>query len=133
MSTKQDGNLAVDLNTCIFCKMIHGVIPVPKVYEDDLCICIRDINPHAKTHLLVIPKEHIASLDSAFSEKGAPLALMTSLVGELLQRTVSIAREQGLLSGGFRTVINTGKNGGQTVFHLHVHLLGGEPLSGSFG
>ncbi|MEO5968774.1 MAG: histidine triad nucleotide-binding protein [Bdellovibrionia bacterium] len=115
--------------TCIFCKMIQGVIPVTKVYEDDLCICIRDINPQAKTHLLVIPKEHVESLDSAFPEKGVSQA---SLMGLLYERVVTIARDQGLLPGGFRTVINTNENGGQTVFHLHLHILGGERLRGSF-
>jgi histidine triad (HIT) family protein len=109
--------------------MIQGVIPVAKVYEDDLCICIRDINPQAKTHLLVIPKEHIVSLDLAFPEKGVSLA---PLMGMLYERVVLIAREQGLLPGGFRTVINTNENGGQTVFHLHLHILGGEHLRGSF-
>ena len=110
--------------------MIQGVIPVTRVYEDELCICIRDISPQARTHLLLIPKEHVASLDSAFPEKGASSA---PLMGQLFERAVSIARQQGLLPGGFRVVINTNENGGQTVFHLHLHILGGEPLQGSFG
>jgi len=116
--------------SCLFCRIIQGVIPVIPVYEDDLCICIRDINPQAKTHLLIIPKEHIASLDVAFPEKGVSSAQQ---VGLLFERAVRIARQQGLLPGGFRTVINTNEHGGQTVFHLHLHLLGGEPLRGSFG
>jgi histidine triad (HIT) family protein len=115
--------------TCLFCKMIQGDIPVTKIYEDDSCICIRDINPQAKIHLLIIPKQHIESLAAAFPEQGVALA---SLMGSLLEKATLIARQQGLLPGGFRTVINTDENGGQTVFHLHFHILGGERLRGSF-
>jgi histidine triad (HIT) family protein len=115
--------MTVDKGGCLFCKMIQGVIPVTRIYEDDLCICIRDIHPQAETHLLVIPKVHVASLDLAFPEKGVA---MTSLIGGLFERALSIARQQGLLPAGFRTIINTNEAGGQTVFHLHLHILGGE-------
>jgi histidine triad (HIT) family protein len=105
---------------CIFCKIIAGEIPSPKVYEDPDFICIRDIQPQAKIHLLVIPKQHVVALDTS----------PASLTGRLFEVGTQIAREQGLLPKGFRSVINTGPDGGQTVFHLHLHLLGGEPLSG---
>ena len=125
---KSEIDLQSDID-CIFCKMIQGVIPVTKIFEDDLCICIRDIKPQAKVHLLIIPKRHIASLDAAFPKIGDSLNIE---VGNLFERTLQIARQQGLLPDGFRTVLNTNRNGGQTVFHLHIHLLGGEVLRGSF-
>jgi histidine triad (HIT) family protein len=113
---------------CIFCKIIGGSIPSPRVYEDDQFICIRDIRPQAKVHLLVVPKEHIASLDAAFPAKGPKHG---ELVSQLFEVGVKIAREQKLLPSGFRSVINTNEGGGQTVFHLHLHLLGGETLGES--
>ena len=116
--------------SCVFCAIIAGKIPSPRVYEDSQFICIRDIHPQAKTHLLVIPKLHVASLDEAYPEKAATHA---QLMGALFEVSTRIARQEGLLPGGFRSVINTGQQGGQTVFHLHLHLLGGETLRGTFG
>lgn len=113
------------MSDCIFCKIVKGVIPAPRIFEDEGFICIRDIQPQAKTHLLVIPKEHVASLDTAFPESGAS---KTELVGKLLEAGTKVARQNGLLPGGFRAVVNTGKDGGQTVFHLHLHILGGDAL-----
>jgi histidine triad (HIT) family protein len=110
--------------------MIAGTIPVPKLYEDESFICIRDIRPQAKTHLLVIPKRHLSSLDAAFPEKGEG---HSQLIGDLFAVATRIARDQGLLPDGFRTVINTHAHAGQTVFHIHLHLLGGEVLHGGFG
>jgi histidine triad (HIT) family protein len=110
---------------CLFCKIVHGAIPAPRIYEDEKFLCIRDIRPQAKTHLLVIPKTHVASLDEAFPEKGTSQG---ELIGELFAIGTKISRQQGLLPGGFRSVINTGRDGGQTVFHLHLHLLGGEVI-----
>jgi len=110
---------------CIFCKIIAGEIPAQKIYEDAKFICIPDIRPQAKKHLLVIPKKHVASLDAAYPEQGSD---QHELVSELLAATVRIAREQKLLPHGFRTIINTGEGGGQTVDHLHLHILGGEVL-----
>jgi histidine triad (HIT) family protein len=115
----------VQKSDCLFCKIIAGSIPSPRVYEDDKFICIRDIRPQAKVHLLVIPKEHVASLDTTYPLDGASHG---DLVGELFETGVKIAREQKLLPAGFRSVINTNEGGGQTVFHLHLHLLGGEVL-----
>jgi histidine triad (HIT) family protein len=107
---------------CIFCKIVAGGIPSPRVFENERFICIKDIQPKARVHLLVIPKEHVASLDEAFPVQGKA---HTALVGEMLETTTRIAREQKLLPGGFRTVINTGKDGGQTVWHIHAHILAG--------
>lgn len=105
---------------CLFCKMVSGEIATPKIYEDDTIFVIKDINPKAKVHLLVIPKMHINSLNEVQEENAAMLGyVMTSLK--------NFAKEQGL--EGFRTIINTGKGSGQQIFHLHVHILGGGNLS----
>ena len=105
---------------CLFCKIVAGEIPSKKVFEDDLTYAFRDINPQAPTHVLVVPRKHIASLaetDAADQE----------LIGYLHLVAARIAGREGL-SNGFRTVINTGADGGQTVDHLHVHLLGGRAM-----
>jgi histidine triad (HIT) family protein len=106
---------------CLFCKIIAGEIPSKKVFEDDLTYAFKDINPQAPTHVLVVPRKHIASLAEAGAED-------QDLIGYLHLVAGKIARDEGL-SKGFRTVINTGSDGGQTVDHLHVHLLGGRPMS----
>lgn len=103
---------------CIFCKIIAGEIPSEKVYEDETCIAFNDLHPQAPTHILVIPREHIASMDKAKKEHRETL-------GHILLTAAEIAREKGFAEKGYRTVINTNDDGGQTVFHLHVHLLGG--------
>jgi histidine triad (HIT) family protein len=105
---------------CLFCKIVAGSIPARRVYEDELCLSFADIHPQAPVHLLVIPKEHIAS--QAHCEEGhAPL------LGYLMSKTAEIARTAGL-SDGYRVVVNTGADGGQTVDHLHLHLLGGRHM-----
>lgn len=103
---------------CIFCKIIAGEIPSKKVYEDDTCVAFHDVSPQAPTHILVIPREHFASLAEAREQHKETL-------GHLLLTCGEIARGEGLADDGYRVVINTGEMGGQTVFHLHVHLLGG--------
>lgn len=103
---------------CLFCKIIAGAIPSKKVYEDEICIAFNDISPQAPTHVLVIPREHFDSLDSAEANHKETL-------GHLLLTAASVAREKGFAEDGYRVVINTNSDGGQTVFHLHVHLLGG--------
>src|SRR4051812_15213354 len=92
---------------CIFCKIIAGSIPSPRVYEDERFICIRDIRPQARIHLLIVPREHVVSLESASAE----------LVGQMFEAGKRVARQEKLLPGGFRSVINTGAGGGQTVWH----------------
>ncbi|NIP72568.1 MAG: histidine triad nucleotide-binding protein [Gammaproteobacteria bacterium] len=110
------------MSDCLFCRIVSGKLPAERVHEDDDVVVIRDINPKAKVHLLVPPREHVASLEEAQPGHDALLAHCMRLLPRL-------AREQGL-DTGFRTIINTGKGGGQEVFHLHIHLLGGGDLPG---
>ncbi len=106
---------------CLFCKIIAGEISSAKIYEDDVYVAFNDISPQAPTHVLIIPRKHVDSLDKA--EKSDRETL-----GHLLLTAAEIAREKGFAADGYRTVINTNSDGGQTVFHLHVHLLGGRPF-----
>jgi histidine triad (HIT) family protein len=103
---------------CLFCKIVAGDIPSSKVYEDEDLFAFDDITPQAPTHVLIVPRKHIDSLDNAdASDK--------ELLGTLMLAAADIAREKGFAADGYRVVINTNAAGGQTVFHLHVHLLGG--------
>jgi histidine triad (HIT) family protein len=111
---------------CIFCKIIDGAIPSPRVHEDDHFIVIRDIQPQARYHFLVIPKLHIRSLSDV------PASSAPAIFSGLLQTAVGVADSHGLSGQGYRTVINTREWGGQTVHHLHLHLLGGQQLRGGF-
>jgi len=113
----------MNVESCIFCKILGGQIPSARVWENVDFIAIRDIQPQAKAHLLVIPRQHFECVDSA----GAEL-----VISKLLAAANEVARSQGLASDGFRFVINTRQNGGQTVAHLHLHILGGQQLRGSF-
>jgi histidine triad (HIT) family protein len=106
---------------CLFCKIVAGDIPANRVYEDEFCIGFPDINPQAPTHLLIIPKQHIASTAKAEAEHSA-------LLGSLMSAAAKIARAEKL-SKGYRIVVNTGDDGGQTVNHLHLHLLGGRHMN----
>lgn len=103
---------------CIFCKIINGTIPADKLYQSDNVIAFKDINPASPHHYLIIPKVHKVSLNEFEQEDQA-------ILGELLLAAKQIAKEQGFTDDGYRTVINTGKDGGQTVHHLHLHLLAG--------
>lgn len=103
---------------CLFCKIVAGEIPSQKVYEDDTCFAFNDISPQAPTHVLIVPREHIASLDKAENDH-------KNALGHLFLTAAEIAREKGFAEDGYRVVVNTNGDGGQTVFHLHVHLLGG--------
>jgi histidine triad (HIT) family protein len=107
---------------CLFCKIVDGKIPAEFVHQDDFCVVIRDINPQAPMHVLVIPRDHIESLDDA-SQKDE------GLLGHLLRVGARVANDLGHGESGYRTVINTGAGAGQSVFHLHVHVLGGRPLN----
>ena len=106
---------------CLFCKIAAGEIPSKKVHEDNVCIAFNDISPQAPTHVLIIPRQHLDSLDTA-------KAAHKETLGHLLLTAAEIAREKGFADDGYRVVINTNADGGQTVFHLHVHLLGGRPF-----
>lgn len=109
------------MSDCLFCRIIKRDIPASIVYEDDRVLAINDINPQASTHLLVLPKRHIASLNDLSAADDA-------IVGEIVRRAAAIASERGIAAGGFRTVFNTNRDAGQTVFHIHLHLIGGRPL-----
>ncbi len=109
------------MNDCLFCRIISGDIPSTKVYEDDQIFAFRDIAPMAPTHILVVPKTHIAGVDEITPENSA-------IVAHIFEMIPIIAREEGL-TGGYRVVSNIGEDGGQTVRHLHFHILGGKKLS----
>ena len=105
------------MSDCIFCKIVAGEIPCRKLYEDDDVLAFHDIHPAAPVHFMLIPKRHVASLAECDESHRAVL-------GKILLLAPKLAKEQGL-ADGFRTVINTGRGGGQEVFHLHVHVIGG--------
>ena len=106
---------------CLFCKIIAGDIPSTKVYEDDFVYAFRDINPQAPTHILVIPKAHIHSVNGITGDNSA-------VVAHIFEVIPAIAKAEGL-ENGYRVVSNCGQDAGQTVFHLHFHILGGKELS----
>src|SRR5207248_2076826 len=107
---------------CLFCKIVNREIPSSIVYEDDRVLAFNDTNPQGPTHVLVIPKRHIASLNELTAEDD-------QIVGELVRRAAAIAKERGISTSGFRTVFNTNRDAGQTVFHIHLHLIGGRSLN----
>ena len=109
------------MTDCLFCKIINREVPASIVYEDERVLAFDDINPQAPTHVLVIPRRHIASLNEMSVEDDL-------LVGEMVRRAAAIAKERGLSAGGYRTVFNTNRDAGQTVFHIHLHLLGGRSM-----
>jgi histidine triad (HIT) family protein len=109
------------MTPCLFCSIINHEINASIVYEDDLVVAFNDINPQAPTHVLIVPRRHIASLSDL-------TAADNELVGELVRRAAAIAKDRGLAAGGFRTVFNTNRDAGQTVFHIHLHLLGGRTM-----
>ena len=109
------------MNDCLFCKIVAGVIPSTKVYEDETVLAFRDIAPMAPTHILVIPKAHIASVAEVTAEN-------SGVVAHIFEVIAQIAKAEGL-DEGFRVVSNCGTHAGQTVYHLHFHILGGKQLS----
>jgi histidine triad (HIT) family protein len=109
------------MSDCLFCKFVNGEIQPNTVYEDDEVLAFRDINPQAPTHILVVPKRHIATLNDLQSEDGA-------LIGKLYLTAQRIAREEGIDEAGYRTVVNCNEQAGQSVFHIHLHLLGGRDM-----
>lgn len=108
--------------SCLFCKIIAGEIPCTKVYEDELFLAFRDIQPKAKSHILLIPKKHIPTLND-IGEQDLELA------GKWLHTAKKIAGIEGLADKGYRTIINCNQDAGQEVFHIHIHIIGGEKLS----
>lgn len=108
---------------CIFCKIVKGEIPSKKVFENDKVLAFHDIQPLAPAHVLVIPKKHIASMNEAEEED-------RELLGEVLLTAKKVAGELGIADGGYRLINNVGSDGGQVVYHIHVHVLGGEKLGG---
>ena len=106
-------------NDCLFCRIVRGEIPAKLVAQDQHCVAFRDIDPQAPTHVLVIPRAHVASLNEATD---------AATIGHLNLMAAEIARAEGLAERGYRTVINTNSDAGQTVFHVHLHLLGGRKL-----
>jgi histidine triad (HIT) family protein len=106
---------------CLFCRIAAGSIPADLVYEDDLVVAFRDIAPRAPTHILVIPRRHMASAAELTESDGA-------LLGRVFSVAADLARSEGIADGGYRLVSNVGRWGGQTVDHLHFHLMGGRPF-----
>jgi histidine triad (HIT) family protein len=114
---------AADPN-CLFCKIVAGQLPADRVYEDEQVLAFKDIHPQAPFHCLVIPKAHIATLNDFTSEQ-------RELIGTLLLTAKRVAGEHGL--PGYRVAMNVNREGGQVVFHAHLHVLGGRPLKGALG
>ncbi len=106
---------------CLFCKILAGDIPADIIYESDTAIAFRDVNPRAPTHVLIVPREHIATINDIGPEQEA-------IVGSLFSAARAIAAQEGLSDDGYRAVMNCNADAGQTVFHLHLHLLGGRIL-----
>ncbi|WP_078119138.1 histidine triad nucleotide-binding protein [Thiosocius teredinicola] len=109
------------MDDCIFCKIAAGDIPAERVFEDDHVVAFRDLNPQAPTHVLVIPKRHIATLNELKPEDEA-------VIGRMYGAARDIAEQEGFADAGYRTVVNCNEAGGQTVFHIHLHLLGGRMM-----
>jgi len=107
---------------CLFCKIVAGQVPATIVFQDDHLVAFKDITPRAPTHVLIVPRRHIASLHDLSAGDDA-------LVGEMVRAAAAIATEQGLADRGYRTVFNCNADAGQTVFHIHLHLLGGRTMA----
>lgn len=112
------------MNDCLFCKIIAGEIPSTKVYENDKVYAFRDINPQAPVHVLIVPKTHVANVIEGVA---------AGLMDDLLKAAVEIAKQEGIDKSGFRLLTNCGKDGAQSVNHLHLHLLGGAQLAEKMG
>ena len=109
------------MSACLFCRIISGEIPASKVFEDDQLVAFNDINPQAPMHVLVVPREHVATLNDLTSSHN-------DLLGEMVRRGAAIAAERGYAEGGYRQVLNCNRDAGQTVFHVHLHVLGGRTM-----
>jgi histidine triad (HIT) family protein len=109
------------MSSCVFCRIINRSLPSKTLYEDDHAIALEDLNPQAPVHVLVIPKRHVESVQALEAD--------TALLGHLMSVCVKMARTAGIADSGYRVVTNTGRQAGQTVFHLHLHVLGGRPMN----
>jgi len=109
------------MTDCIFCKIIQGEIPSVKVYEDEIVTAFRDINPIAPTHILIVPNQHISTINDLKPDDEKTMGYLFTIARQ-------IAESEGISTSGYRLIINTGPDGGQIVFHLHLHLLGGRKL-----
>jgi histidine triad (HIT) family protein len=107
---------------CLFCGIVERKIPSTIIYEDERIVAFNDIAPQAPTHVLIVPKRHISTLNDVGVED-------EQIVGELIRRAAAIAKERGFSETGYRTLFNTNRGAGQTVFHIHLHLLGGRPFA----
>jgi histidine triad (HIT) family protein len=107
--------------SCLFCRIVAGEIPAKRVYEDDRVLAFEDINPQAPLHVLVVPKAHIATLNDLEPEHDG-------LIGRLVRTATAIAKQRGVAESGYRTVLNCNSQAGQTVFHVHLHVLGGRSM-----
>jgi histidine triad (HIT) family protein len=108
-------------DSCLFCRVVAGEIPASKVYEDDQLVAFNDINPQAPMHVLVVPRTHVATVNDLAPEHDA-------LVGAMMRSAAAIAADRGFAAGGYRTVFNCNSDAGQTVFHIHLHVIGGRRL-----
>ena len=107
--------------SCLFCRIINGEVPSTTLYEDESLVAFHDVNPQAPVHVLVVPRKHIATLNDLAPEDSA-------LVGDMLRRAAAIAKDLGIDARGYRTVFNCNREAGQSVYHIHLHLLGGRPM-----
>ena len=114
------------MSDCVFCKIVRGEIPCAKVYEDSKVLAFDDIHPMAPVHVVIIPKNHIPTLMDIATEK-------TDIINDLIAAAQKVAKIKGIAASGFRTAINCNAEGGQVVFHLHVHVLGGRKLQDELG
>ncbi len=113
-------------NLCVFCKIISGEIPGEKLYDDDLVTAFRDIHPVAPTHILIVPNQHIASVNDLTKAD-------ERVTGRMLMAAQILAKQEGIAETGYRLIVNTGPHGGQEVFHLHLHLIGGQKMRHPMG
>ncbi|MBC8496359.1 MAG: histidine triad nucleotide-binding protein [Chloroflexi bacterium] len=114
------------MSECLFCKIIAGEIPSEKVYQDEQITAFRDINPVAPTHILIIPNKHIASINELSPED-------ENLIGHLFTTAKALAENEGVAESGYRLIINVGPHGGQVIYHLHLHLIGGQKMRHPMG
>jgi histidine triad (HIT) family protein len=110
------------MEECLFCRIVSGQIPGAIVHQDEHLIAFKDINPQAPMHVLIVPRRHIPSLNDL-------TAADDDLVGEMVRRAAALAKERGYADRGYRTVLNCGAEAGQSVFHIHLHVLGGRPMT----